>query len=759
MYCKRVCILIFMFCLGLNLIYSQQSQIVGQVMDEESKELLLGVKVVLDSTGGALTDENGNFNLPCSKGMHTLKFVYEGYEPHKMTLNIMEGETRQVSVSISLIEVADLDIVVISGSRYEKKLAEETVSIDVVKPYLIQNNNATDLADVSRKVPGVSIIDGQANIRGGSGFTYGAGSRVQLLVDDLPMLTADLSEIRWNFVPLENIEQVEVIKGASSALYGSSAMNGVIHVRTGWAYDKPKTQLMVYQGVWDNPSDPELRWWGRNEQPYQTGMMFSHRQKFKNLDVVAGAHYHQSKNYLMFGDNMRGRANVKTRYQSEKIPGLSFGLNVNTMWEKFGRFFLWAGDGDSSYVPLEPEQRERYLLLAVDPHLKYISGKGGIHSLRGRYYYVRNYLYEDENMYSRNFYVEYQYMKEFRKGYRITTGVVSNSSSAYTNLLGYTNFLSQFGAAYAQAEKKFFKRLTVVAGVRYEINSVIDTFEHSDPTVRIGSSFQAGKATFLRGSWGQSYRFPSLVERYIDASFAGLVVFANPDLVAEKGWNAEFGIKQGAKFGKWQGFLDLALFLTQYENMTEFVLTAKDNNLGFQMQNLTQARIMGLEISGMGEGKIGPMQLRAFGGYTFVYPGDLQNDPTQQKMRVYLDRVLESLSSVDSIQNSLLRYRNRHQVRTDIELGWEKVMVGVNLNYYSFMDKIDGLISLFPGVKNFRLAHNKGNFFFDARVGFQATEKSTFTLIVKNAANAVYSLRPASLEAPRSFTIQYKYTF
>ena len=59
------------------------------------------------------------------------------------------------------------------------------------------------------QVPGVTIIDGQANIRGGSGFSYGAGSRVLLLVDDLPMLAADAGDIKWSFLPVENLEQVE----------------------------------------------------------------------------------------------------------------------------------------------------------------------------------------------------------------------------------------------------------------------------------------------------------------------------------------------------------------------------------------------------------------------------------------------------------------------------------------------------------------------------------------------------------------------
>ena len=53
-----------------------------------------------------------------------------------------------------------------------------------------------------------------------------------MLIDGMSALTSGTGIINWNIVPLENIEQVEVMKGASSVLYGSSALNGVINIRT-----------------------------------------------------------------------------------------------------------------------------------------------------------------------------------------------------------------------------------------------------------------------------------------------------------------------------------------------------------------------------------------------------------------------------------------------------------------------------------------------------------------------------------------------
>jgi hypothetical protein len=76
--------------------------------------------------------------------------------------------------------------------------------------------------------------DGQASIRGGSGWSYGAGSRVLVLYDDLPLLSAEGADAKWALIPMENIESMEVIKGAASSIYGSGALNGVINFRTGY---------------------------------------------------------------------------------------------------------------------------------------------------------------------------------------------------------------------------------------------------------------------------------------------------------------------------------------------------------------------------------------------------------------------------------------------------------------------------------------------------------------------------------------------
>ena len=137
----------------------------------------------------------------------------------------------------------ELGLIVVSAGKFEQRIEDVTVSMNVIKPKLIEEKNTTTMEDIIDQSPSVNIIDGQANIRGGSGWSYGAGSRVAVLVDDLPMLTADAGDVKWSFLPVENVEQIEVLKGASSVLFGSSAMNGIINVRTAYPKDTPQTRI------------------------------------------------------------------------------------------------------------------------------------------------------------------------------------------------------------------------------------------------------------------------------------------------------------------------------------------------------------------------------------------------------------------------------------------------------------------------------------------------------------------------------------
>ena len=90
----------------------------------------------------------------------------------------------------------------VTANRTEQKLSDLVVSVSIIKPELLTKGHITDPQELINKTSGIEVLDGQASIRGGSGFSYGAGSRVLALIDGLPVLAADAGNIKWQFLPL-----------------------------------------------------------------------------------------------------------------------------------------------------------------------------------------------------------------------------------------------------------------------------------------------------------------------------------------------------------------------------------------------------------------------------------------------------------------------------------------------------------------------------------------------------------------------------
>ena len=182
--------------------------------------------------------------------------TFIGMAKQEFKVELTDGQT--VNWNPVMTSAAEaLGLVVVSAGRFEQDASEVTVSLEVLKPALVENKATTTLETAIEQTPGVSLVDGEPQIRSGSGFSYGAGSRVMVLVDDLPVLSGDAGRPTWGFLPLENLEQIEVIKGASSVLYGSAALSGVINIRTRYPDARPLTRVSLQHGMYSDPRSAE----------------------------------------------------------------------------------------------------------------------------------------------------------------------------------------------------------------------------------------------------------------------------------------------------------------------------------------------------------------------------------------------------------------------------------------------------------------------------------------------------------------------
>ena len=248
----RFLTLILAFLVG-NSLSSQKAVISGTITDSESGELLLGTSIKAGNTGTA-ADFDGKYRLELPAGQYLLEFSFVGYAAEKRDITLKAGQQLTLDISLKPEETI-LGAATITSSKFEKSLGEVTVSLAIIQPKLLENTNAVAVNEVLDKLPGVNMLDDQVDIRGGAGYAQGTGSRVLLLMDELPVLQVDAGLPQWRDLPTENIAQMEVLKGAASALYGSAAMNGIINIRTAYPTSKPLTKVSLSGNYFMAPKD------------------------------------------------------------------------------------------------------------------------------------------------------------------------------------------------------------------------------------------------------------------------------------------------------------------------------------------------------------------------------------------------------------------------------------------------------------------------------------------------------------------------
>lgn len=904
---------------------STMTEVSGIVTDFQTREPLIGVTIydVNNPTVGTVTDIDGRYSITLdTKKAVQLSFSYVGYDT----------ETYLVTSVLTKLDVPllphneKLDEVVVTAGRFEQRKTDVTVSMEVIKPEMLRSQAPTDLSATLQTLPGVEIIDKQPSIRGGGGWTYSVGSRCQVLMDEMTILNPKTGEINWNNVPLENVAQVEVIKGASSVLYGSSALNGVINVRTQRPGLKPETKVSGYVGIYDNYKN--YKYTGAR-LPLYYGAEASHSRRIGNFDVSAAISGFKDEGYRKqsFNDRVRLGGNMTYHVPMPEGKYMTVGANMNYVANQYGDFFIWRSPKDPLHPsPLTNMGRKEHNF-NIDPFLNYDDTDKGIsHKLRTRFYVTSDNLttpsermstedlakwaatsfdlgkiagyaesakgwmdkgyditnallltfqdiaipimndLQDENWLgliqhgvgfvqndlgytgtiaelqdaaayamslvadntptrpemTYNGYVDYQFSKSWKSGVRLTTGINWSHITNTANITG-THQTDNL-AAYLQYDHRIVNRLSLSAGVRFEYYRMDNDFKEANikignwlcpvrPVVRAGLNWEIYKAGFLRASFGQGYRNPSITEKFARKDIGGVGVYPNHNIKPERGYNAELGYMQLYKFGPITGMLDVAGFYTEYRDMIEYQFglfrnsdftminsindvidegkqmienikqTKSLNNagigIGAQFVNVGHARIYGAEVSTNGKVDINKdMNLMYTIGYTFTEPEDLDNKQRIEEEKTYTDPLQMKNKSNDS---KYLKYRNKHSFKATIDYNYKWLSLGVNMMYRSKMLAVDYLMvderekaepdlmdyarkfifGYEDGVSlhDYWMDHNKGTFTMDLRATVRFKEYAEVQFLVNNLLNTEYSFRPMALAAPRTFVCRLNLKF
>jgi iron complex outermembrane receptor protein len=307
-----------------------------------------------------------------------------------------------------------------------------------------------------------------------------------------------------------------------------------------------------------------------------------------------------------------------------------------------------------------------------------------------------------------------------------------------------------------------------------------DSIRKLQPIFRAGASLKLFQETYLRASYGQGYRFPTITERFIRTGIGDLSMFPNPQLQPEKSWNAEIGVKQGFKFWEFMGYLDVAGFMQHYENTIEYLFgfwqslqTSSQTNTvpaGFRFTNTGESRVIGLDISFSGIAKLGKhAQLTIMAGYNYIVPTSLNPDYVYAVDSLTNPKPLSYNSTSLNPDDRILKYRSLHNAKADIEFSWKRLAIGVSFKYFSRLENLDLAIQEFEDYTigtastqpirymDYYNNRNTGHPIFDARISYDISDRHKIAVISANVLNRMYSLRPLKAEPPRTIMLQYTF--
>ncbi len=722
----------------------------GRITDKSTGEPLPGAYIIYGQNLGTVSNDDGTYLVTTTPGRVRISFQLIGYETLTREIHLSDGENIELNIELE-IRISEIDQIVVSASRTEQKIAELSVSMNIIRSAFLSANHISDAQELMNKTPGIEVLDGQASIRGGSGFSYGVGSRVLALIDGLPVASADAGNVKWQFLPLENISQVEIIKGASSVLYGSSALNGVINFRSADASNLPQTRFYTEAGVYGKPANRDWIWW--NSPRFYSSASFSHLRRAGNTSLGISAGLLLDQGYRKLNDEKIARISVRLKHNSGKISGLAYGINLNGGFTNKMDFLLWedAAKGALKQNPSTAAEVNGNFFTA-DPFISYKKNDRLRHDLRIRFQSAFNTfpVRVQNNSGANSLYSEYQFLLKLNHIAGLTSGFSGTFSDVRSMFYGDHTGLNI--AAFSQIELRPLDNLKAVAGVRLEHNRLDRLNDKLTPVFRAGLNWQVATMTFLRASFGQGYRYPSVAEKYASTSLGSVRIFPNPDVKPESGWSSEIGIKQGLSIGNISGQADLALFVSGNEDMIEYVFSyytdpmGENPDFGFQAANVEQSRVYGGEFEFTLDIGNGSLNTLVNGGYTFLYP--VEYAPHGGNTGNYL------------------KYRRKHSGKLSIQSSFKKLQGGVTLFARSRILNIDDVFlnpmtreNILPGFYDYWTSDNKAIFTADASLGYRLNSALSLSAVVKNLTNTEYLSRPGDIQAQRNFSLRLEGNF
>ena len=518
----------------------RMTKVSGQVVDENTGDGIPLATISVTGLGwGTVCDMKGYFKVevPVNQPAElTVRSV--GYETKTLVLESDVTGNLVVRLKKSLL---NLDEVTVTGTRTEKTVAETPVMTRIVPSEVLQRNDFESMIDVLEyNIPGLRF---NTDPRGNNIQVQGLeNSYILILVDGERLSTTPGGPIDFDRLTTANIKKIEVLKGAASALYGSSAMGMVINIIT----DIPKRPLEGWAKVrYGKYNDLQLdAGVGMKYKGFYAQTLFN-RTSSDGYDLTPETpeSFTENPSHHMTIEEKLGWNN---QYSRITVKGSLYWGEVENPWESTAPTH-YRSLTKTLQVNAEHAFNDRYKL--------YGTYAGDFYTRKTVYDFL--YLPDSTNAWSHEQTV--RLVDEFKPwdNLVIVKGFEWNGTKNYNKMqYGKEKTIRDMDDAnlFAQADWMITDRLEVIGGFRYTHNSEFG----SAFTPKINLMYSPGNFK-IRAGYSRGFKTPGLTELYSDFNMGSVSHnIGNPDLKAE---HSDYFSVSGEY--TWQGRLMLTAELYQ----------------------------------------------------------------------------------------------------------------------------------------------------------------------------------------------------
>ena len=259
----------------LTFVSAQELKLEGEILDSSNKSPLAFANIILEGTSlGAASDNEGRFIIEKIKaGTYTVIASYMGYSVYKKEIIIPYTlDSGKLSILLEP-ETIQLDEYVVTASRRRERIEDAPAAISVISKTEIRRESNTNLGDYLKGTKGIDFTQSGIDSYNmtARGFNSSFSSRLLTLTDGRMANVPSLRLTAYNVIPVsfDDVEQIEVVLGPSSALYGPNAHSGVLNIVTSSPLRSQGTKFNFQHGYLNqNNTDPLKKYTMRTAHKY-----------------------------------------------------------------------------------------------------------------------------------------------------------------------------------------------------------------------------------------------------------------------------------------------------------------------------------------------------------------------------------------------------------------------------------------------------------------------------------------------------------